>query len=96
MPSATRVGDNCTGHDDCPGVPLVSGSPNVFVNGKPVGRIGDSYVTHSCPIHSPHTPQIAAGSSTVFVNGIPVSRIGDGVNCGGSVAQGSPNVIIGG
>lgn len=95
MPAVTRVGDNCTGHDDCPPVPLVAGSGNVFVNGKPVCRIGDPYETHSCPVHSPHTPHLAAGASNVFVNGIPVSRIGDAVDCGGSAAQGSPNVFVG-
>ncbi len=96
MPPVTRVGDNNTGHDACPGVPLASGSPNVYANGRAVGRIGDPYVVHGCPIHVPHVPHLAAGSSTVFVNGSPVSRIGDAVDCGGSAAQGSPNVIIGG
>ena len=94
MPAVTRVSDNNTGHDSCPGVPLSAGSPNVFVNCLPVGRVGDPYVTHGCPIHIPHTPHLAAGSPNVFVNGIPVSRIGDAVDCGGSVAQGSPSVFI--
>lgn len=96
MPPVTRVGDCNTGHDSCPGVPLSSGSPNVFVNGIPVGRIGDPYVTHGCPIHKPHVPTLASGSGSVLVNGIPVSRIGDSVSCGGSAAVGSPNVIVGG
>ena len=96
MPPVTRISDSCTGHDDCPGVPLASGSHNVYANGIPVGRVGDSYSTHACEQHTPHTPVLAGGSGTVYVNGIPVSRIGDGVSCGGSVAAGSPNVIIGG
>ena len=96
MPPVTRIGDNNTGHDACPSVPLASGSPNVYVNGMPVGRIGDSYVTHGCPDHSPHTPHLASGSGTVIINGVPVSRIGDAVDCGGAVAAGSPDVIVGG
>lgn len=96
MSKATRVGDDCTGHDACPAVPLVSGSPNVFINGKAAGRVGDPYSPHGCEDHSTHTPHIASGSSSVFINGIPAGRIGDSVDCGGSVAQGSPNVFIGG
>ena len=41
MPAATRLNDNCTGHDACPPVPLVEGSPNVYINGRPAGRVGD-------------------------------------------------------
>ena len=96
MPAVTRVTDNNTGHDACPPVHLVSGSPNVFANGLAVCRIGDPYSVHGCIVHVPHTPHLAAGSSSVFVNGIPVSRIGDAVDCGGNAAQGSPNVFVGG
>lgn len=60
MPAATRLGDNNTGHDACPPVALVSASGDVFINGRPAARIGDS------------------------------------VSCGGSVAEGSPDVFIGG
>lgn len=96
MPPATRVGDSDTGHDACPGRPLAAGSPNVFTNYIPQGRVGDPYVTHSCPIHPPHSGVIASGSSTVLVNGRQAGRIGDPVSCGGSVAVGSGNVFIGG
>lgn len=92
MPSVTRLGDNCTGHDACGGVPLASGSPNVFVNKKACGRVGDTYSSHGCDVHSPHSDSIASGSSTVKVNGIPIARVGDSVSIGGSVADGSPNV----
>ena len=46
MPAATRLNDNCTGHDACPPVPLAEGSPNVFTNGRPAGRRGDHYASH--------------------------------------------------
>ncbi len=96
MPAQTRLGDTDTGHDACPTRPLVSSSGNVFINGKGAGRVGDSYVAHGCFIHPAHTGIIASGSSSVFINGLAAGRIGDPVSCGGSVAQGSPNVFVGG
>ena len=53
-------------------------------------------MSHSCPVHGPHTGTIASGSGSVFINGKSAGRIGDNVSCGGAVAQGSPNVIVGG
>ena len=78
MPQATRIEDNCSGHDACPPRPLIEGSPNVFTNGRNAGRVG------------------AQGSQTVFINGKQAGRIGDPVSCGSVVAEGSPNVYIGG
>lgn len=95
MPAVTRVGDNNTGHDACPPTALSSGSPNVNVNGIPVGRVGDPYNPHGCLVHVPHVGNIAAGAPHVFINGKAAGRIGDPVSCGGSVAVGSPNVNIG-
>ncbi len=96
MPAATRLGDNDTGHDACPGTALASASTDVIINGKGAGRVGDTYVPHGCVVHPTHTAHIASGSSTVFINGLPSARIGDPIDCGGSVAVGSPDVIIGG
>ena len=96
MPAQTRVGDNDTGHDACPPRPLAEGSPDVSVNGIAAGRVGDSYAAHGCDVHPPHTGVIASGSGTVFINGRAAGRIGDAVSCGGSVAVGSPDVIVGG
>ena len=92
----TRLGDLDTWHDACPPTALASASPNVLVNGKGAGRVGDAYVPHSCPVHGLHTGTIASGSGSVFINGKSAGRIGDNVSCGGAVAQGSPNVIVGG
>nr|DAQ22968.1 MAG TPA: Baseplate wedge protein [Caudoviricetes sp.] len=39
---------------------------------------------------------ISSGSATVFINGKAAGRIGDPVSCGGTVADGSPSVYIGG
>lgn len=96
MPEATRLNDSCTGHDACPPVPLVEGSPNVYINGRPAGRVGDHYTSHGCVTHPGHQDVIAAGSSKVVINGKPAARIGDAVSIGGTVQDGSDNVIIGG
>lgn len=95
MAAQTRVGDLSTGHDDCPPVALVSGSTNVFINGKAAGRVGDVYAIHDCPKHPTHTGMVASGSRTVFINGKAAARVGDSVSCGGSVARGSSNVFVG-
>lgn len=94
--NATRKGDCCTGHDACPAVPLAEGSPNVFINGQPAGRVGDHYTSHGCVTHPGHQDVIAAGSSSVFINGRPAARVGDSVSIGGAVQDGSGDVFIGG
>lgn len=96
MPAATRLGDNDTGHDACPGTALVSASADVIINGKGAGRVGDSYAPHGCIAHPAHVAHVAQGSSTVFINSKPAARVGDPIDCGGSVAVGSSNVTIGG
>lgn len=96
MPAATRKGDLDTGHDACPPRGLTGCSSNVIINGKGAGRVGDAYPPHSCPAHPPHGGNISSGSTTVLINGVPAARVGDAVSCGGSVAQGSPDVDIGG
>lgn len=96
MPNATRLGDMDTGHDACAPTALISASSNVIINGKGAGRVGDSYAAHRCVVHPSHSGTIASGSTTVFINGKPAGRIGDSVSCGGSVAEGSGDVIVGG
>ena len=96
MPAATRLGDNCTGHDSCPPVPLVEHSPDVNINGLGAGRVGDHYAAHGCISHSSHQDVIVAGSSTVFINSKSAARVGDAVSIGGSVQGGSGDVFIGG
>ncbi len=96
MSAATRLGDLDTGHDACPPTALVTASGDVIINGKGAGRVGDTYAPHGCDVHPSHAGHIASGSATVFINGKQAARIGDSVSCGGSVAQGSPNVFIGG
>lgn len=100
MPQVTRKGDTCTGHDCFPPRNSTGGSPNVYVNGIPAHRVGDSWAVHCCTHpdvpHGCHVGALASGSSSVFVNGRALGRIGDSVDCGSTVAAGSANVFAGG
>ncbi|EGU56861.1 PAAR repeat-containing protein [Vibrio nigripulchritudo ATCC 27043] len=99
MPAAARLGDSCAGHGCFPATPIIAGSGDVFINGKPAARQGDTVLLHACPCpkmpHGIHGRSISAGSSTVSINGKPASRVGDAIGCGGSVAAGSGDVFIG-
>lgn len=72
---------------------LLTGSPNVFINGKPAAIATNSLV--GCSDDGP-SMQMAEGSSRVYINDLPASRVKDQTNCGAKVMNGSPNVIIGG
>nr|WP_087021898.1 type VI secretion system PAAR protein [Thaumasiovibrio subtropicus] len=91
---AVKLGDIGTGHDGFPPTPVCGGSPNVFMDGKPAGRVGDPLVPHSKPKHPPHGRCIASGAGSVFVNGKPAALHGGSVSCGGNT-QGSGTVTIG-
>lgn len=54
-------------------------------------RLGDNCAGHGC---FPATP-IIAGSGDVIINGKLAALVGDAIGCGGSVAAGSGDVIIG-
>ncbi|WP_299848121.1 PAAR domain-containing protein [uncultured Paracoccus sp.] len=91
MPDAARKGDLDTGHGSRPATAAIEGSGDVSANGRPVLRRGDALAGHGC---AAPTRSMSEGSPTVFVNGRPFSRIGDGVNCGGKMATGSPDVAL--
>jgi uncharacterized Zn-binding protein involved in type VI secretion len=99
MPAISRVGDSLTTGHGCDSTTIIeSGSPNVFVNGLAVARIGDPTPIHLEPGGAgcvPHVAVITEGSSSVFVNGLAVARVGDAVDIG-AMTQGSPNVFAGG
>lgn len=69
---------------------LTFGSPNVFINGLAVVRLGDIYI---CPIHGPN-PTVQS-SATVKANGLGVYRVGDATFCGASPDPPANNVIVG-
>lgn len=99
MPSAARLGDSCAGHGCFPATPIIAGSGDVIINGKPAARKGDAVLLHACPCpnmpHGIHDRAISAGSGNVIINGKLAARVGDAIGCGGSVAAGSGDVIIG-
>jgi len=91
MPPICRVGDkahcprdshgsSCCSHSVSGSA--TSGSPDVFINGRPVLRLGDPGKHRKCC--GANNWVTTEGSTSVFVNGIPVTRIGDATkHCGG-------------
>lgn len=108
MPGASRVGDKAQATIDlhaipcplCPHStvgPALVGSQDVLINSRPGLRVGDLGIHSVCC--GPNTWVALKGSSSVFINGRPAMRTGDPTqHCGGvgRVAEGSPDVIIGG
>ncbi|VEI65395.1 RHS repeat-associated core domain-containing protein [Serratia rubidaea] len=72
---------------------IVTGSPDVRINGKPAAIATVSQV--ACDQDGP-SMQMAQGSDKVYINGQPAARVGDKTNCDAKVMEGSPNVRIGG
>lgn len=94
MPAAARKGDRCTGHADYPPRASLSGSGDVFINGRGALRAGDSWAVHCNDDHC-HSGSQSAGSGSVFVNGRALARVGDSVGCGSAVSSGSSDVFAG-
>ena len=104
MPAAARLGDKAQVDADahgCPSCPhpavgpIVAGSPNVTINGKPAARLDDPGAHAVCC--GPNNFTIVKGSPTVYVNGKPLARQNDKTkHCGGSgpIIEGSPDVLI--
>ena len=96
MPSVVRFGDRAlTGHGCSTVTSVIGGSRNVFVNGRPVERLGDPTAPHTIPSGFycvPHTSAIFGGSRTVYVNGRPIARVGDRCDFG-RIISGSSNVF---
>ena len=94
MPAISFLGAMSAGHDGFNPRPNLEASSNVFVNGKGIHRVGDSWEIH-CDSTSCHDGVEASGSSSVFINGRALARIGDSISCGDIIAEGSPNVFSG-
>lgn len=88
------LGDPGSDHEGYPCTPVISGSPDVLIDGKPVARVGDALAPHAKPKRRPHSRAIATGSPTVLINGKPVAVTGGAIDCGG-VTIGSGSVIVG-
>ena len=96
MPAVARKGDAGVVH--CSGYTIATGSPDVFINGTPAARVGDTSTSHlrpGSPGCNPHVSTISAGSSSVFVNGMPLARVGDPLTACTTIAQGSGDVFAG-
>lgn len=94
-----RMGvDICSGHPAGPTYfaprPAIVGSPDVFVDGLPLVRVGDLWAMHTNLI-TVHPGTGIVGSMTVFCNGRPVMRIGDPIDCGSVAAMGSTTTFCG-
>ena len=96
MPFVARKGDSSSGHDACPGVPIVGNvSSDVMINGKPVALDGSVFAPHGCIAHLPHSGVVIAADRGVKVNGRNVACVGDAESCGGSIVSGSSDVKVG-
>lgn len=84
---------SCPAYDgDTPhtGGPVLMGSPNLFVEGKNVCRVGDFLQCNSS-----RSDTALSGSAYVFINGLSVCRKGDPTVHGGVITEGSNSVFIG-
>ncbi|WP_151636244.1 RHS repeat-associated core domain-containing protein [Noviherbaspirillum aerium] len=72
---------------------IITGSPNVYTNGRAAALVQLSGV--ACDKHPP-LPRVAEGSGTVFINGLAAARIDDRTECDARIQTGSSDVFIGG
>ncbi|MBK8255740.1 MAG: type VI secretion system tip protein VgrG [Polyangiaceae bacterium] len=97
---AGRQDDLSTGHDKCPEVAAVQGSPDVTFNDKPALRRDDTFAEHKCDKHDAHAGKVKDGSSSIMINSdLPAARELDPVDCGGfpsKIKAGSPDIVLGG
>src|SRR5262245_8415267 len=105
MAGQGRLGDKAQIQQDahgCPGCPhpgvgpAISGSPTVFVNGRPALRVDDVGLQAACC--GANMWQARQGSATVFINGKAAFRQNDpSRHCGGDgkLIEGSGDVIVG-
>lgn len=69
----------------------------MFVNGIPLHCAGHGWAPHTCPdVPETHASVLADGWPTVYAEGRRVGYVGAPVACGSTVAEGSPNVFVGG
>ena len=98
MAAAAKVGDTGTPFVTIP--VIVTGSPDVFINGTPAARENDitaSFQKRQGQKTIVVTSTILAppGNPTVFVNDKPIAQIGTPMTNGAKVITGSLNVSIG-
>lgn len=84
--SLARCAQDAHGCPACPHPtigPLITGSPDFAIDGKPVARVGDKGVHQACC--GPNTFTVAGGDPEIVINGRQVPRIRDRTqHCGGA------------
>lgn len=83
MPGLARVGDSVS--TQAGNGTITAGSSNVFINGLPAARLGDSI--------SVSNGSITSGTSAILINGIPAARLGDSTTPTGAITSASSNVL---
>jgi uncharacterized Zn-binding protein involved in type VI secretion len=68
---------------------ITTGSGKVFVNDRPMARVGDTY---ACPKHG-NNP-IISGVQTVFGEGMLAAHVGSKTACGATITSGSPDTFV--
>ncbi|MDR2819009.1 MAG: PAAR domain-containing protein [Desulfovibrio sp.] len=68
---------------------ITTGSRKIFVNDKPMARVGDTY---DCPKHGPNP--IVTGANHVFGQEKLVAHVGSKTACGAIIVEGSPDVFV--
>ncbi len=76
----------CPACPHAPVGPIISGSPNVYVDGKPAARVGDRGVHAACCDGNYY--EIVTGDPQVLINGRPAAKMGltETRHCGGTGA----------
>jgi len=92
---AARQGDmhTCPAHEGTKphkGGPILEGSPDVLIEGKPAARVGDKA---QCEVGGPDT--IAEGAPMVLINGKPAAILCSKTVHGGEVVAGASEILIG-
>ncbi|WP_230960409.1 RHS repeat-associated core domain-containing protein [Burkholderia pseudomultivorans] len=70
---------------------IITGSTNVYVNGKPAAYATLSGV--ACSKHNP-VPLVAQGSTNIFINNRPAARKDDKITCGATIGDGSNDTFF--
>jgi uncharacterized Zn-binding protein involved in type VI secretion len=98
MAAASKVGDLGTPFVTVP--IIITGSPDVFIDGKPVARENDTTASFQKKqgqkiIVLTSTILAPPGDPTVFINGKPAAQIGTPMTNGAKIITGSESVFIG-
>ncbi len=71
---------------------IISGSQSVFINNKPVARMGDKCICTGCGMIT----IIVQGDANVLVDGVPIAYMGCMTSHGGVITSGQVNALIAG